>query len=762
MINKKEFSVLVMQGENSDLPDSFQGLRDSGYSIQTISYTDSNLKKTLSDEKIGLFIAIIESPQDLDAVKTAFQINREDNIPIIFIISNEMESCAQEISDLNHHGILPLKHSHFILKEMVLSVINQKKSHIFCLLDSTEDAFFLLHPQKGFVDCNKKTLSFFEVKNKKDFLTLDPIILSPEFQYDGNPSVVVGKEIIQRALEDGSVLFQWTHKLLNGKVLPASILLSRVKIGSENHLLGIIHDMSHSKQAENELVKQEEEYQSTMNNLSLGVVVHAADSSVLLSNPAAEEIMGLSKDQLSGRQVIDPEWCFVHESGYHLKPEEYPVSIVMATKKALENRTMGIIRSDRNYITWVLVNAIPIFDEGGFLSKIIVNLYDITRMRSMEEKLNHSRKMDAIGQLAGGVAHDFNNMLAGIMSSAELLKDRVPAGSTESSYIDMILHSSQRAADLNSKLLSFARKGKSVSSSINIHAIIDETVSILGRSIDKRTRITTRKKASYHTVTGDDSQLQNAFLNLCINASNAMPGGGEIIISTENIDLEEAFCKTSPFELVPGSYLFIEIQDTGIGIPRKNLQKIFEPFFTTKEIGQGTGLGLASVYGAMEQHHGAISVYSEEGEGSSFHLYLPLGDNSVPLIKREERMIPGSGILLLVDDEEVIRISAKKMLEDMNYTVLIAQDGQEAVDLFREKYSEIDLVILDMVMPKMNGKEVFGYMREIDPEARIIISSGFSKSGDLKMMTQQGLCGFIRKPYRKIELNKIIFNVLSR
>ena len=636
-----------------------------------------------------------------------------------------------------------------------------KEEQLFHYLDSMEEAFFLLDPKKGFVDCNKKALSLFELDSKEAFLKLNPVILSPEFQYNGTPSSEMAGEVMQKAIEEGSILFQWNHKRLNGAIFPTSIILGRVKIGHKTLLLGIVHDVSLSNPPDDEMVKREKEYQSTLDNLSIGIVVHAADTSILLSNPAAQEILGLTKDQMNGKQVIDPEWSFVDESGGKLDPKDYPVSIVMKNKELLKNRTFGILRSDRNYTTWVLVNAVPVFDEEGFLKKVVVNFYDITELKTIEEELIHSRKMDAIGQLAGGVAHDFNNMLAGIMSSAELLKSRFSAESIENTYIDMILHSSQRAADLNSKLLSFARKGKAVSTPINVHAVLDDAVGILERSVDKRIRITTRKTAKYHTVTGDNSQLQNAFLNLCINAANAMPGGGEIFISTENIDLDDSFCRTCPFNVVPGNYVYIEVRDSGVGIPPENLKKIFEPFFTTRPKGKGTGLGLASVYGTLQQHHGAISVYSEEGVGTSFHLYLPISEGVVPLYKKEEKIVSGSGRILLVDDEEIIRITAKEMLKDMNYEVLTAQNGQEALELYRVNSSRIDLVILDMVMPDMNGREVFPLIREINPEAKVIISSGFTKFEDLNAMNEQGLCGFIRKPYRKSELSRIVSDTLQ-
>lgn len=380
----------------------------------------------------------------------------------------------------------------------------------------------------------------------------------------------------------------------------------------------------------------------------------------------------------------------------------------------------------------------------------------------LQEQLNHRNKMDAIGQLAGGVAHDFNNMLAGIMGAAELLclpKRNLDEKGKE--YVDVIMQASERAADLTSKLLAFGRKGKTASTAVDVHSIIDDTTSILNRTIDKKIRISVRKDAGNNMVIGDNSGLQNALMNIGINASHAMPDGGEIQIETENIRLKKAYCDASPFEIEPGEYIEIEIRDTGCGIPLENIQKIFEPFYTTKEQGKGSGLGLSAVYGTVQDHHGAINVYSEVGGGTSFHILLPCSEESVNYKQTATEMLVGSGQILLVDDEEIIRITGESMLKEMGYQVLLAENGQEAVEIFQNQHAEIDLVIMDMIMPEMNGREAFIKMCEIDKNCKVIISSGFAKNESLDELRESGLAGFIRKPYRDFELSQLLTTVLS-
>ncbi|MGL1891465.1 MAG: response regulator [Spirochaetaceae bacterium] len=381
---------------------------------------------------------------------------------------------------------------------------------------------------------------------------------------------------------------------------------------------------------------------------------------------------------------------------------------------------------------------------------------------NLQDQLQQSRKMDAIGQLAGGVAHDFNNMLTGIIGAAQLLQNPIRNLDEKGlAYVEMILDASNRASDLTTKLLAFGRKGKIISTSIDIHTIVDDTLALFNRSIDKKIRISASKNAEQSTVIGDNTALQNSLLNLGINASHAMPDGGELTIETRNIILNNNYCNSSPFDISEGNYIEITIRDTGNGITPDNINKIFEPFFTTKKQGEGTGLGLASVYGTIQDHHGVINVYSEIGIGTVFNLYLPCSDDVVKKNPMEKIVLEGAGQVLLVDDEELVRMTGKYTLEEMGYKVILAENGLEAIDIFEKNFHDIDLVILDMIMPKMNGTEAFEKMKKIDENCKIIISSGFTKDENLNELRKKGLTGFIQKPFRDYELSKLLSEILK-
>ena len=420
-------------------------------------------------------------------------------------------------------------------------------------------------------------------------------------------------------------------------------------------------------------------------------------------------------------------------------------------------------RDQEGKLHWVDFSFSPLLGESGQTRFLILEGRDITERKEAEQKhlamteqLHRSQKMDAIGQLVGGVAHDFNNMLGGIVSACELMRDEESTGALRSKYLDLILKASERASGLISKLMTFSRNNEKTSTAIDLGKIITDTLAILERTLDKKIWITYDNHAEVPTIIGDDSLIQNMLLNMAINASHAMPDGGELTFTLRNTELDEAYCSVAGLGLSPGTFVEIEVRDTGCGMPPEVQQRIFEPFFTTKEPGKGTGLGLAAAFGTVQSHHGAIHVYSEVGVGTAFRIYLPASAARLPASATLDAAIPGVGTLLLVDDEEIIRLTTKRMLEGLGYTVLTAENGRQGVELFRSQSQAINLVILDMIMPEMNGREAFGHMKTLRPDVPIILSSGFSKEEDIRALKQGGLAGFIHKPFRLAELSRMI------
>jgi len=481
------------------------------------------------------------------------------------------------------------------------------------------------------------------------------------------------------------------------------------------------------------------------------VIQSAKDSRYVLVNPAFLSVSGLKKEDIIGKTMAD--------IGRRVDPddERRAVELLRDTGKIDNMVIKSKGRKDDDVYTLFSSRIVEFNGETCILSVTI----DITETKRMQEQLNHIQKMDAIGQLAGGIAHDFNNMLGGIMGAAELLLNR--AGSDEKllKYIYMIRTTAERAASLTGKLLAFSRKSDIEKMPVDLHKVIRDAAELLARTIDKKISINLLLNSEQYTVSGDISQLMNVFINLGINAGHSMPDGGELTFSTRVVELDEHYCSLNSPDLKPGMYLVTEVQDTGCGIPPENLGRIFEPFFTTREKGKGTGMGLASVYGTVRQHHGLISVYSEPGKGSIFHLYLPLPECGSAERSDVKDIIRGSGCILVIDDEEIMRVTAVELLKYLGYDAIVAADGKEGAEIYAGEHDSIDLVLLDMVMPVMNGRECFRELKRINPEVKVVISSGFVLDESLNELRSEGLAGFIKKPFQTADLSRIIADAMS-
>lgn len=395
----------------------------------------------------------------------------------------------------------------------------------------------------------------------------------------------------------------------------------------------------------------------------------------------------------------------------------------------------------------------------------------IERIRSEQEKdklreqLVQSQKMDAIGQLAGGMAHDFNNMLGVIMGNADLMLHSLSRSDPSYKRAHNIMQSALRSRNLTMKLLTFARKEKLNVTPMDMREIIGDLMTILERCIQKKIEIKTHIRNNL-IVKVDATQIEQALMNICTNARDAMPSGGALSIECSEVDSQEMnLLRLSGEDQSPsGRYCRITIRDTGIGMSGQTRDKIFDPFFTTKGVGAGTGLGMSITLGIIRSHGGYISIDSEPDWGTAVSLFLPIAvnENADAAVKdAEPDIIPGTETILLVDDEPDVLKLCGEVLEEAGYKVLAAGGGKEAVEIYRSKSREIMLVILDMVMPEMDGGDVYHALRDINPDVRVLLASGYSKDGRAGELMEQGVRGFVQKPFRIIEVHKEVRQVLD-
>ncbi len=533
-------------------------------------------------------------------------------------------------------------------------------------------------------------------------------------------------------------------------------------------LLGV--NIKSRKKTENDLKIEHDKMENLLNSATLiSIIATDLEGKITIFNPGAEKMLGYSADEMINietplkfhleSEIIKKREELLKEYGY--QTSGFESFIYIAREFGFDEGEWTYVRKDGKLLK-VIIKVTSLKDDKGEITGYLGIAIDISKQKELESRLSHKNKMDAVGQLSAGVAHDFNNMLAGIIGAVQVLQYS-SNGFTEKEkkLLDIINNASNRASDLTAKLLAFGRKGKMDSTAVDVHHLVRESMEILGRSIDKRISLFFNDDAEDYIVNGDSSSLQNAIMNLAINSSQAMPDGGELSISTNNVILNEELCSQVPFDVKPGDYLSISVRDTGMGIPEEIIGNIFNPFFTTKDEGKGTGLGLAAVYGTVQDHHGIIKVYSEVGKGTVFNIFLPCSHEKIELKRKDKKIIKGTGTILLIDDEDFIRATGQYMLEKMGYEVITAVNGIDGLGKFINNLSKIDLVIMDMIMPEMNGRDAFIKMRGYNPDCKVIIASGFSNDS-ISEMREEGLAGYIQKPFNDYDLSILIYETLKK
>ena len=422
--------------------------------------------------------------------------------------------------------------------------------------------------------------------------------------------------------------------------------------------------------------------------------------------------------------------------------------------------------SHRSFITTLF----PLLDDKGDIRSICSIAHDITDRKKAEvererlqAQLQQAQKMEAVGTLAGGVAHDFNNLLQAINGYTQLLLMDKPEDDPEYHSLTAIQNSGKRAADLVRSLLLFSRKAETERKPMELNIEVERARTILERTIPKMVEIDVYPGRRLWTIMADPVQIEQILLNLGSNAADAMPDGGKLTIETANTTLDEDYAKQHS-GVQPGSHVLLTISDTGHGMDRETQEKIFEPFFTTKEFGKGTGLGLASVFGIVKSHEGYITCYSEVGQGTTFKIYLPaIVQPEIEETKAlEPQPIPrGTETILLVDDEEAIRGFAQQALMKFGYKVMTASTGEETLELYSDKPTEIDLIVMDLGMPGMGGHKCLHELLKLNPQQKVIIASGYSINGQVKKSMEAGAKGYVGKLYQLVDLLNTVRTVLD-
>lgn len=557
----------------------------------------------------------------------------------------------------------------------------------------------------------------------------------------------------QMIRDDGSAMQTLLHLLpfTNDDNLDSHTNAEKNKRG----LVGYFIDITKLSEAEQAMRDERENLRQLFQNMATGVAIFEYDvkskNFICVSlNESGEQISQISKEKAVGKPL---------QVGFPRSIERGILNALQRAHESGEIQYISMIGDEKKPLPFVEFRIFRLPSE-----RLVILFDDRAEQQKLANRVLQMEKMDAIGQLAGGVAHDFNNQIGVILGYADMLQ-KVIDDPVQRRYLSHILECAHHSSDLTKKLLAFARKGKYQFISIDLHTIISDVAEILSHSIDKKIEIILDLKAAPSTTFGDPAQLQNALLNMAINARDAMPDGGTLNFATQTVELTAPTrFNISGFDLEPGTYLTVSLSDTGSGIPESLFEHIFEPFFTTKETGTGNGMGLAAAYGTLKNHKGAIELISEVNQGTTFTLYLPqVNIETAPRdLDSDTESIDFPARILVIEDEKALRAMLNDLLYSLRTNAIFFDRGKAGIDHYRQHASEIDLIILDMVMPGMNGPETFKVLREINPKAKVLLISGYSVEGDAQKLLNHGAAGFIQKPFERALLIKTINQILSQ
>ncbi len=523
--------------------------------------------------------------------------------------------------------------------------------------------------------------------------------------------------------------------------------------GEIEYVSGVFFDITDHKHAEEVLRQSETRLKAVFEANPDPVVVYDTNGHPQYLNPEFINVFGWTLEDLKGKRIP-----FVPDDQKEITAAK--IKELYDFQKPVRFETTRLTK-DGQFLD-IFISAAIIKDSESEASGMVVNLTDITEKKRLETRLQGAQRMEAIGTLAGGIAHDFNNLLMGIQGNASLLLFSKDTAHPDYEHLKNIENYVLQGSDLANQLLGFARGGKYEVEVMNLNEVIIRENRMFTRT-KKEIVIHEQYEQDLWPVKVSKGQIEQVLLNLYVNAWQAMPGGGDLYVQTNNIRLDQHFIK--PFRVIPGKYVKISITDTGTGMDEATMQRIFEPFFTTKKMGRGIGLGLASVYGIIKNHGGFIDVYSEKGEGTAFYIYLPAIDAQDIYqdeeIESADKIAHGTETILLVDDEAMIVDVSRQLLEKLGYTVLTAFSGREAIEMYQKHLKKIALVIVDMIMPSLDGGETYDELKKIDPNIKVLLASGYSIDGQAQDILDRGCNGFIQKPFDIKRLSHKVRTVLD-
>jgi PAS domain S-box-containing protein len=662
------------------------------------------------DDRDGLILAGERAQEEKNALQYEYRAIRADGALRIF------QSRAEVIRDANGKALKMVGATQDVTdRKQAEEELRVSEARYKTLIEGAPEAIVVadLDTQK-FVDFNENAMHLFGL-TREELLKVGPVEVSPAFQPDGQSSSEGAMEFLMRAMSGESPVFEWVHKSAYGKEIPCEVRLVRLPAAGRNLVRGSITDISERKQAEEERSRLVSIVES-----SGDAIVGASPEGIITDwNAAAERVYGYTAAEIHGKHIS----ILTPTSGTN----EIPAFLerINQGERISDFEAVNVRKDGTEFPVSMTMSAIR-DSQGGILGLSGI-IRDITSRKRLEEQVTLAQKMESVGRLAGGVAHDFNNMLQIIHGYSELVLDQLAEEDSSRGHVQEIKNVVERAAGLTRQLLAFGRQQVLSPQVMDLNVAITHLSKMLRRLIGEDINLEIRQDKDLERVRADPGQIDQVIMNLAVNARDAMPKGGKLTIETANVQVDHAFA-SGHFPMAPGNYVLISVSDTGIGMDAQTQTRIFEPFFTTKEKGKGTGLGLATVYGIVKQSGGYIWVQSELGRGSTFRVYLPPVKDAATVkeVKEVRALKGGTETVLLVEDEENVRLLVRRALQSKGYTVLEAQNGKDALRVARQHHGPIHLLMTDVVMPGMGGRELAERLIRLRGEMKTLFMSGYA------------------------------------
>jgi len=721
-------------------PAAFESL---GYTEEEIPSLD--IASLLSEDQIPIAFKVLEEITNTGSQKelTEFKLKRKDGKYVY--IETKGSLIYRDGKPYAVQGVA----RDITMRKLVEEALRKSEEKYRTILVSIEDAYFEVDIQGNFTFFNDSLC-------KIHGYTRDELMGMNNRQYMDEETAEKVYQTFNRVYTTGKPAkgFEWEiiRKDGNKRHIQSSVSLMKDTEGRPIGFRGIVRDITEKKEIETELTQTKNFLQSILDSSIDGITTTDLHGEITHTTPKVKDILGYEQRENVGKKI-----SIFYGNG---KEDAKAIMKELTEKGELRDHEMKMIRKDGEFID-VNLSASLLKNEKGEVIGTLGIYRDITERNRLEAQLAQAQRMEALGTLAGGIAHNFNNLLMGIQGNASLMLLEIDPTHINCERIKNIEKSVQNGSRLTRQLLGYAREGRYEVRPISLNLVVEETSNTFG---------TTKKEITVHQdfakdlygIKADQGQIEQVLLNLNINAADAMPGGGDLFLKTMNVTHKDM--KNKSYEAKPGNYVLLTVRDTGMGMDKRTRERIFDPFFTTKGLAKGTGLGLASVYGIVKAHGGYIDVDSKKGHGTTFSIYLPASERKIEKpVKSARRTTEGAGTILLVDDEEMVLDVGVQLFKTLGYTVLEAKGGREAIEIYKESKDEIDIVLLDMIMPDVGGGEAYDRMKEINPDIKVLLSSGYSIDGQAAEIVDRGCDGFIQKPFNmKVlsqEVRKILDNV---